>query len=217
MKKFLFSVAAMATMMFTANAGENHILFDVETVDAVSGGITSYTENGVTYPIVTNGKATSVTATSNFDNDPAPADATVGRLNLGGSGAYITLNNVEIGSTIKIYWAISGAASLDKPRGFDIAGATPDALRSTSAVKNIATAETLTATESTVTLAAFGGGVYIYDIYYTSTTSGIGDITANGCEVTGYFNLLGQQLNDAPAKGAYIETYSNCPAKKFVK
>jgi hypothetical protein len=36
-------------------------------------------------------------------------------------------------------------------------------------------------------------------------------------EPTGFFNLLGQELNAAPEKGVYIETYADAPAKKVVK
>ncbi|MDR1698700.1 MAG: hypothetical protein LBR75_02595 [Prevotellaceae bacterium] len=58
--------------------------------------------------------------------------------------------------------------------------------------------------------------MYLTDIELAGE-SAINDKTADGCKVTGYFNLLGQQLNDKPAKGAYIETYSNCPAQKLIK
>ncbi len=65
---------------------------------------------------------------------------------------------------------------------------------------------------------SYGGIIQIYltDIELAEEL-GINDITTDGCQITGYFNLLGQKLNDVPEKGVYIETYSNCPPQKMVK
>ncbi len=67
------------------------------------------------------------------------------------------------------------------------------------------------------TVGCNGSKLMLTGINFVGGSSAIGTVLDNGCTVTGYFNLLGQKLADAPAKGAYIETYDKCPAQKFVK
>jgi hypothetical protein len=47
--------------------------------------------------------------------------------------------------------------------------------------------------------------------------TGIGDVTADGKVITGYYTILGVQLDKEPASGIFIEKYSDGTSAKIVK
>ncbi len=47
--------------------------------------------------------------------------------------------------------------------------------------------------------------------------TGISNVLANGRNITGYYNITGVKLQNEPASGFYIITYSNGTAEKVLK
>jgi len=237
MKKLLFSVAAMATMVFCANAQDITVNFNawvnestsIDFGSGVSGSFDASPGNG-TGNNICNGGAIGGSATRRIQANHITLDFSGSTIDvLGGlqfaansSGAASrTILSIEVGGVAVEGWSAThlptGAANSDgtcgiiEVSGLNIPKASPVKITFASWAQN---SETQVWEPGTTPQ-----NIRFVEIkLIASTNNSVGNVTDDGCTVTGYFNILGQNLGqEEPASGVYIVTYDNCPAKKFVK
>jgi len=241
MKKLLFSVAAAVLVAFGVNAADMTWNFS-DAIWAGGHGQTTPTNdlvygwNGLTlnWGDINNVNFMAITA-----NNASFSDGTsfTMRAQTNGGGVAAAAVGVSDGtptqrflsiqvsgpSTVKI-WGKSGSSGVDRAivvsDGTNVIGSGLSDGSSTLDVGNIIVTANYTGAAGTLYIYGLEGAVNLYQITATNVNTAINDVKVDNpnCKVTGYFNLLGQNLgNDAPEKGVYIVTYDNCAAEKFVK
>lgn len=240
MKKFLFSVVAMATMVFSANAQTWDFTDGYGEATANFGTSTNAYGTAEGFKVIVPGVKSSTWADivsfftiPGFDglqfgiknSDAAKdgirqfpsGDASEGLLGNGGD-CLLKISNCTAGEKITITACAKGSTAVNQDT-FISKRDQGNNLTST----NTASSAKDQFNDFTYTVDANG----VVEIYFTNAritkivkgenSTGVNPITGELCKETGFFNLLGQKLNAAPEKGTYIVTYSDCPAEKFVK